>query len=187
MKMSGVLSRLKFRAVAIEVAVDQTIESGADFIAGRMSSEAEQLAQYYAEALTQYKLTFRFGVGFASLGLLAIAIAAFLHPQADVGTTIGRFVAGGGAESIAALFFVRANTAKQSMDGFFDRLRRDRDRDEARKLCESLPAGRARDALRIRLALHYAGVKNADANARPISRDRRRRGVKASRRQAAPR
>jgi hypothetical protein len=51
---------------------------------------------------------------------------------------------------------------------FFDKLRRDRNHLEARKLCESLDSSAAKDALRVRLALHYAEVGSPDAIAEAI-------------------
>ena len=51
---------------------------------------------------------------------------------------IARFIAGGIVDAVAALFFVQSKRAQESMAEFFDKLRRDRNHLEARKLCENL-------------------------------------------------
>lgn len=129
----------------------------------RVPFETEQLANYYAQVLGQSKISFWFSLVFASIGFLIIVLAAFLQADAEAGSTIARFIAGGIVDAVAALFFVQAKRAQESMADFFDKLRRDRNHLEARKLCESLESTDARDALRVRLALHYAEVASPDA------------------------
>jgi hypothetical protein len=124
----------------------------------RVPFETEQLANYYAQVLGQSKTSFWFSLVFASIGFLIIVLAAFMHADAESGSTIARFIAGGIVDAVAALFFVQSKRAQESMTEFFDKLRRDRNHLEARKLCESLDTSEARDALRVRLALHYAEV-----------------------------
>lgn len=130
--------------------------------------ETEQLASYYSQVLTQSKISFWFSLVFASIGFLIIVLAAFLYSKMDTGSAIARFIAGGVIDAIAALFFVQSNRAHASMADFFEKLRRDRHHFEARKLCESIESASARDALRIRLALHYAEVASSDAIAESI-------------------
>lgn len=133
-----------------------------------VSFETEQLANYYAQVLGQSKTSFWFSLVFASIGFLIIVLAAFLHGDADAGSTVARFVAGGIVDAVAALFFVQSKRAQESMAEFFDKLRRDRNHLEARKLCESLESTDARDALRVRLALHYADVDSPDGISQTI-------------------
>ena len=171
---SGALSHLKFGAFEIKAGVEERkavreiIESAVVTPKERVPFETEQLANYYSQVLAQSKVSFWFSLVFASIGFFIVVIAAFMHSQADVGSTIARFVAGGVVDAVAALFFVQSKQAQQSMSEFFDKLRRDRNHVEARNLCESLGTNEARDALRIRLALHYAEVGNPDENARSI-------------------
>ena len=170
---AGVLTRFKFGAFELEAgledrrAVKEIIESAATS-SEKVPFETEQLANYYSQVLAQSKVSFWFSLVFASIGFFIIVIAAFVHSQSDVGSTIARFIAGGVVDAIAVLFFVQSKQAQQSMGDFFDKLRRDRNHVEARKLCEALGTQEARDALRIRLALHYAEVGNPDENARSI-------------------
>ena len=58
---------------------------------------------------------------------------------------------------------VQSRSAQKSMGEFFDKLRRDRQHLEARKLCDSVENKDARDALRINLSLHYAEIPNAES------------------------
>lgn len=134
----------------------------------RIPFETEQLANYYAQVLGQSKTSFWFSLVFASIGFLIIVLAAFMHADAESGSTIARFIAGGIVDAVAALFFVQSKRAQESMSEFFDKLRRDRNHLEARKLCESLDTPEARDALRVRLALHYAEVSAPDSIAESI-------------------
>jgi hypothetical protein len=134
----------------------------------RVPFETEQLANYYAQVLGQSKTSFWFSLVFASIGFLIIVLAAFMHADAEAGSTIARFIAGGIVDAVAALFFVQSKRAQESMAEFFDKLRRDRNHLEARKLCESLDTPEARDALRVRLALHYAEVSAPDSIAESI-------------------
>jgi len=130
--------------------------------------ETEQLENYYSQVLVQSRISFWFSLVFASIGFLIIVLAAFLHSTAAADSTIARFIAGGVVDAVAALFFVQSKKAQESMADFFDKLRRDRNHLEARKLCESLDSPAAKDALRVRLALHYAEVGNPDAIAEAI-------------------
>lgn len=130
--------------------------------------ETEQLANYYAQVLGQSKTSFWFSLVFASIGFLIIVLAAFMHADAESGSTVARFVAGGVVDAVAALFFVQSKRAQESMADFFDKLRRDRNHVKARKLCESLETKEAKDALRVRLALHYAEVETPDSIAESI-------------------
>ncbi len=130
--------------------------------------ETEQLANYYAQVLGQSKTSFWFSLVFASIGFLIIVLAAFMHSDVESGSTIARFIAGGIVDAVAGLFFVQSKRAHESMAGFFDKLRRDRNHLEARKLCKSLESSEARDALGVRLALHYAEVNTPDAIAESI-------------------
>lgn len=71
-------------------------------------------------------------------------------------------------DAVAALFFVQSKSAQASMGDFFDKLRRDRQQVESRKLCEIISDAKAKDALRIQLALHYAELPNSDEVAKSI-------------------
>ncbi len=166
---SGVLRHVKFGSFELQASEKDTQEARAIIQAVALSPEervpfeTEQLANYYAQVLAQSKISFWFSLVFASIGFFIIVLAAFMHAGADSGSTIARFIAGGVVDAVAALFFIQSKRAQESMAEFFDKLRRDRNHVEARRLCESLEIPAARDALRIRLSLHYAEVNTADA------------------------
>jgi len=163
------LGSLELRGGPVEKRqVEEIIRSVTTADSSSVPFEAEQLASYYAQVLTHSKISFWFSLVFASIGFFIIVLAAFMHAEADTGSTIARFVAGGVVDAVAALFFVQSKRAQDSMSDFFDKLRRDRNHVEARKLCESLDTPEAKDALRVRLALHYAEVTDPDAIAKSI-------------------
>jgi len=171
---AGVLRSTKVGSLEIK-ATDREVQHAREVIrsvtapdADRVPFETDQLANYYTQVLAQSKTSFWFSLVFASIGFLIIVLAAFMHTDAEASSTIARFVAGGVVDSVAALFFVQSKRAQESMAEFFDKLRCDRNHVEARKLCESLEMKEAKDALRVRLALHYAEVETPDAIAESI-------------------
>ena len=171
---SGVLTRLRLGAFEIEASPRERKEAAALIEAvARPESESvpfetEQLAQYYSQVLAQSKISFWFSLIFASLGFLVIVVAGFTYSSTANGATIAQFIAGIVMDAVAALFFVQSKNAQASMGDFFDKLRRDRQQVESRKLCEIVGDVRARDALRIQLALHYAELPKSDEIARSI-------------------
>lgn len=171
---AGVLKRVRFGSFELQASEKDTQEARALIHAvttapgDKVPFETEQLANYYAQVLAQSKVSFWFSLVFASIGFLIIVLAAFMHADAQAGSTIARFIAGGVVDAVAALFFVQSKRAQESMADFFDKLRRDRNHLEARKLCESLDTLSAKDALRLRLSLHYAEVEKPDSIAESI-------------------
>jgi hypothetical protein len=131
--------------------------------------EVEQLANYYAQILSQSKVSFWFSLIFASLGFLVIVVAAFLYNQTNSGSAIAQFVAGIIMDAVAGLFFVQSKNAQKSMGDFFDKLRKDRAQVESRALCEAVSTQEAKDSLRVHLALFYAGVEGHETIAKSIS------------------
>ncbi|MBD9425703.1 hypothetical protein IB232_10265 [Pseudomonas sp. PDM15] len=171
---SGALRTVRFGPLEIEAAAKgvaearEIVKSISSPDSQKLPFETEQLANYYAQVLGQSKVSFWFSLVFASVGFLIIVLAAFMHANAESSSTIARFIAGGIVDAVAALFFVQSKRAQESMADFFDKLRRDRNHMEARKLCEGLEAKEARDALKVRLALHYAEVASPDSIAESI-------------------
>ena len=171
---AGVLKRVRFGSFELQASEKDTQEARALIHAVTTASgdkvpfETEQLANYYAQVLAQSKVSFWFSLVFASIGFLIIVLAAFMHADTQGGSTIARFIAGGVVDAVAALFFLQSKRAQESMADFFDKLRRDRNHVEARKLCESLETASAKDALRLRLSLHYAEVEAPDSIAESI-------------------
>jgi len=171
---SGVLTKVRVGGLEIasnspesqriRTAIEQTV-TGKDDI----PFEVEQLTNYYSQILSQSKIAFWFSLVFASLGFVAIVVAAFFYTSESSGTTIAQFVAGTIMEAVASLFFVQSKNAQKSMGDFFDKLRSDRLHLESRKLCDDIANSDAQDSLKLHLSLHYAGVKDSDAIAKHIS------------------
>lgn len=131
--------------------------------------EVEQLTNYYSQILAQSKVSFWFSLVFASLGFVAILLAAFLYTDGNQGTTVAQFVAGVIMEAVASLFFVQSRNAQESMGDFFDKLRKDRLHMESRKLCDAIESQFVKDSLKLNLSLHYGGVEAAEGIAKQIS------------------
>lgn len=131
--------------------------------------EIEQLANYYSQILSQSKISFWFSLIFASLGFATIVTAAFLYTSTNGTATIAQFIAGLIMDTVAGLFFVQSRNAQKSMGEFFDKLRSDRLHMESRSLSESIESSQARDALRLHLALHYAGIGEPNGIAKHIT------------------
>jgi TRADD-N domain-containing protein len=176
---SGVLRRLRLGFGSFEFVVSAPeraqaralIESVTHPDREAVPFETEQLAQYYSQVLAQSKTSFWFSLIFASLGFAVIVIAGFMYSSATLGATVAQFFAGVIMDAVSALFFVQSKNAQAAMAEFFDKLRRDRQAFEARKLCESLEDPIARDALRIELALNYAGIADSSKVSKSILND----------------
>ncbi len=130
--------------------------------------ETEHLARYHAQVLLQTKVAFWFSIFFGAAGFLVIVAAAFLYTEGKLGVTIVQGIAGVIVDAVASLFFIQSNRAQKSMTEFFDKLRKDRQQVESRKLCEEVHNPDAKDALRIQLSLFYAGLENHDTVAHDI-------------------
>jgi hypothetical protein len=168
---SGFLSRVRFGAFEIVASPKEQAQAAALVAAVTTPDkepvpfETEQLAQYYAQVLAQSKVSFWFSLFFASLGFGVIVIAGFSYTKDAGGAAAAQFIAGIIMDAVAALFFVQSKNAQAAMGDFFDKLRRDRQQVESRRLCESITSGPARDALRVQLSLHYADVPNREQTA----------------------
>jgi len=133
--------------------------------------ETEHLARYYAQILLQSRVAFWFSLVFASLGFFVIVAGALLYAQDKAAQAIAQGIAGLVVDAVAALFFVQSKGAQSSMTEFFDKLRKDRQQAESRKLCDEVEDPSAKDALRIQLSLYYAGLDDHSAVAHQIAAD----------------
>jgi len=172
----GVLKKLRFGSFEIETnspevrAFKRALEQANQQPQRQaLPFEVEQLANYYAQILSQSKVAFWFSLIFASLGFMVIVIAAFLYNQTNSGSAIAQFIAGLIMDAVAGLFFVQSKNAQQSMGEFFDKLRKDRSQAESRALCDAITIPEAKDALRVHLSLFYAGVESHEAVAKSIA------------------
>ncbi|MBB3190919.1 TRADD-N-associated membrane domain-containing protein [Halomonas cerina] len=171
---AGVLRRIRFGSIEIEAPSEETRKLRealkAAVTAGKdIPFEIEQLTNYYSQILTQSKISFWFSLVFASLGFAIIVVAAFLYTDGSGTATVAQFVAGVIMDAVAGLFFVQSRNAQESMAEFFDKLRSDRLHMESRRLVDNVSSETAKDALRLHLSLHYAGVSNAEGVAKGIT------------------
>ena len=166
---SGVIRRLNFKLGPLEIeatpqerkAVRELIASVTETSAEKVPFETEQIALYYSQVLGQSKISFWFSLVFASLGFVVIIVAAFLYTSANSGAAIIQLIAGAIIDSVAGLFFVQSRGAQKAMMEFFEKLRLDRQQLESRKLCEEIQDPGIKDALRVNLSLHYAGIEKS--------------------------
>lgn len=172
---SGLLRRLKIGSFELEVPerdlaqAKSLIQSiSAPRTEESVPFETEHLARYYAQVLFQSKIAFWFSILAGVIGFSVIVAAVFRHTDGQLTLTLLQGGAGVVVDAIASIFFVQANKAQQSMNVFFEKLRSDRQQSESRKLCESINHPDAKDALKIELALYYAGLANHDAVAAKI-------------------
>lgn len=171
---SGVLKRIRFGSFELEATAQERkqakeiVDKIKTSIKDDLPFETEQLAQYYAQILAQSKISFWFSLVFASLGFVVIILAGFLHQDGNLQATFVQVFAGVVMDAISALFFVQSKNAQKSMGEFFDKLRRDRQQLEARKLCEGISNQIGKDAIKMQLALHYAELPEAASVAQGI-------------------
>ncbi len=134
------------------------LEEVALAVSERLPFESAQLAKYYAQVLGHARISFWFSLLFAALGFATIIIASIFYTNERNGATIASFVAGIIIDAVSALFFVQSRMAQGAMAEFFGKLRTDRANLESRKLADIIEDPVAKDALRIHLALHLAGI-----------------------------
>lgn len=172
---TGALKRIKFGSFEIEGSTEDAqrfqalIKQSQSKEQKDIPFEIEQLANYYSQILAQSKVSFWFSLIFASLGFAVIVVAAFLYKDTNAEATFAQFIAGIVMDAVAGLFFVQSRSAQKSMGEFFDKLRKDRAQVESRNLCEAIQSQQAKDALRVHLALYYAGVEEHDRLAKNIT------------------
>jgi hypothetical protein len=162
---SGALTRVKFGSM--EVSASAKERSDAKVLINsivhnkqEIPFETEQLANYYAQVLAQSKTSFWFSLVFAAIGFFVIVFAVFSNSNENFSSTAIQFTAGAVIDAVAGLFFVQSKNAQKSMGEFFDKLRTDRMQAESRTLCDSIDDKKAQDALKVQLALYYAGVND---------------------------
>ena len=172
---AGVLKKVKFGGFEIEAPTEESVrfrealQKSSEAPEKDVPFEIEQLANYYSQILSQSKISFWFSLIFASLGFATIVVAAFLYTDANGTATVAQFTAGLIMDAVAGLFFVQSRNAQKSMGEFFDKLRNDRMHAESKLIGQDIDSAHAKDALRLHLSLHYAGVPNSEEVAKHIT------------------
>lgn len=153
-----------------EFAADKTVAETTVFgeAVEKIPLETKHLDNYYAQVLTQSKAAFWFSLMFASMGFMVIIAAAMTYSDGKITATVIQGIAGVIIDSVAALFFVQSKRAQVSMSEYFEKLRKDRQKVESRKLCDEISDPKLKDELRTRLALYYAGVEDYEQEAKRI-------------------
>lgn len=166
---SGVLRKVRLGSIEFEGIASQPVEARAASVMPEtfgvppmpetdIPFESQQLSKYYSQVLGQSSVSFWFSLIFASLGFAVIIAAALMYSEKTTGSSIASFTAGVIVDAVAALFFVQSRESQKAMAEFFDKLRIDRERLESRRMVEMVSDALAKDAVRLQLALHLAGV-----------------------------
>lgn len=172
---AGILKKVRIAGLEFEAPTKDSIEFKAALQKSSKTPEKEvpfeieQLANYYSQILSQSKISFWFSLIFASLGFATIVVSAFLYSDTNEAATIAQFTAGLIMDAVAGLFFVQSNNAQKSMGEFFDKLRNDRLHAESKIISQNIESVAAKDALKLHLSLHYAGISNPDTIAKHIT------------------
>lgn len=123
--------------------------------------EEDQLSQYYAQILSQSKTSYWFGQVFASIGILVIIIAIFVHSNnvtesnSAMTAAIMESVAGIVMSAVGTLFFRQSGKKDEMWRIFLKNLRDDRKIFEALKLCDTVADPDKKDTLKIALAVTF--------------------------------
>jgi hypothetical protein len=132
----------------------------------RLFLETEQIKQligYHQNGVYQSKISFWFSIGAACFGFLIIimgVLSLFLGNQA-LTTSYVSIGSGAIVDAVAALFFTQSNQARRLMTEFFDKLRLDRQFNEALRLCNSIQDADMQSTLQVRLSLFFAGIRES--------------------------
>jgi hypothetical protein len=148
----------------------------------RIYLETEQIKQligYHQNGVYQSKISFWFSIGAACVGFVIILIGVFSLFVGTAQTLTTSYVSiGSGAivDAVAALFFTQSNQARRLMTEFLDKLRLDRQFNEALRLCNAIEDIKMKGELQVRLSLFFAGIRDTlevnEAVVRPAGRAR---------------
>ncbi|MDQ0169167.1 TRADD-N-associated membrane domain-containing protein [Paenibacillus tundrae] len=116
------------------------------------------IENYHKQALRQASIQFWFSAVAAIIGLLFIIISLFLSESLNVYEKIVGTLPGVTIDLIAALFFKQAEQTRQRATELYDRLRLDKEREEAIKLIESIDDPLLKSIVKAQLALKIGGV-----------------------------
>ncbi len=121
--------------------------------------QMEQLVRYHANSLNQSTTSFRFSIGAAVFGFILI-VGGVIWGHDNINSAMPSIISGTIIDAVAGLFFRQSNQARQLMTEFFDKLRVDRQFQEALRLCESITDAHLQSVLKVRLSLFFAGIRD---------------------------
>lgn len=113
---------------------------------------------YHIQGLSQAKYGFWLSIIGAIAGFIIIVIFLFkLKDGNSINAAIG-IVSGTIIEVISVLFFAIANKANERVNNSFEKLRVDSNTVNAIELCKDIEDIMIKDELKVKLALHLAGI-----------------------------
>jgi hypothetical protein len=126
------------------------------------TEQIKQLITYHQNGLYQSRVSFWFSIGSACFGFLIIAVGVvYIFAGAQTTASYISIASGAVVDAVAALFFTQSNQARRLMTEFFDKLRIDRQFNEALRLCAAIEDAQIRSELQVRLSLFFAGIRNS--------------------------
>lgn len=176
--LAGIKS-LRRNKKLIEVETNNSVESEIRFSGtsknrdvldndSKISFEAMKLSEYYSQVLSQSRISFWFSLIFASIGFLVILLGALTFVDSKLSSSVITMISGLIIDSVSALFFVQSKSAQKSMSDFFEKLRLDRGISDSKEICETISDSSTKDAIKVRLALHLAGISESMIMAQDI-------------------
>ena len=125
------------------------------------TEQTRQLIVYYREGILQARISFWYSIGAACLGFAFIVVGMVsLFVGATTTSVQASIAAGTVVLAVAVLFFLQSNWARRLMTEFFDKLRAERQFNEALRLCAAVEDTRVRTQLEVRLSLFFAGIRD---------------------------
>ena len=126
------------------------------------------IENYYSQALNQSKISFWFSLAGASIGFFVIILSVLLYQDDRNGVALFSLISGVIIETVSVLFFTQTNRDQKRRSEFFENLRKDRLYKESITICDSVSDNKAKDALKIQIALSFAGINNSTQVANSI-------------------
>jgi len=116
------------------------------------------IEDYHKQALRQASVQFWFSAFAAIVGLGFIITSLFFSVSTNVYEKVVGTLPGVTIDVLAVLFFKQAEQTRQRATELYDRLRLDKERDEAIKLIESIDDPKLKSMVKAQLALKIGGV-----------------------------
>jgi len=135
------------------------------------------IENHYSQALNQSRISFWFSLTGASIGFCVIILSIILYQEDRNGVALFSLISGVVIETVSVLFFTQTNRDQKRRSEFFENLRKDKQHKEALTLCETIQDPIAKDALKIQIALSFAGVQDATHVANSIIQDNLKKQV----------
>jgi len=171
---SGELTKLLIHPLESEGDLFETPQAGGDAQSVDTENNLDlgnrQFVEYFNLVTHQARAGFKLAAVFAGLGLVLLIVTAVVPATYTGGLALLQLLTGGMLLGLAGVFFNRLKSTHRAICECLEKLMARGRQLKARELCESVNDEESRDALRIQLALHYAGVSRALHTAKAITR-----------------